>query len=82
MAIESSDHPSTVELTNSALFQRTKRCLAKDRRALKRARPAARVDLGSFYVVDLRTNRVAQTHVDLMALARELGLVQPWEGVP
>jgi hypothetical protein len=37
--------------------------------------------LGHYYIVNLRENRIARTHVDVEALAREMGLLKPWEEI-
>jgi hypothetical protein len=38
-----------------------------------------RTDLGDWYVVDLRTNAVAASHIDLEGWARDAGLLQDYE---
>ena len=40
---------------------------------------AVEVDVGRYFVVDLKRNVVAYSDVDLEQLGRELGVLQPWE---
>jgi hypothetical protein len=64
-----------------AVIQRINRKLRPDK-TLKASRgEPARLDVGAFYVVDHRTNAIQQRDVDLEALARELGVLKPWEEV-
>jgi hypothetical protein len=65
-----------------ALVQRIDRKLAQQEQALKKARSAAmREELGPYYIVSWRFNRVEVTNVDPVALAKELGLLREWEEV-
>lgn len=69
-----------VPVTTRALVQRINRALAKDEEQLRKARTAqTAAAVGDFYVVDLRRNVVAYQHVDLEALGRKLGVLQPYE---
>jgi len=65
-----------------ALIQRISRKLAKDERLLKRSRGARTVqNLGDYYLIDVNRNLVVDHQVDPEALARELGVIAPWEKV-
>jgi hypothetical protein len=68
-------------VSERALFARIDRALKKDGATLRRCRPDSRrhSEVGTFYVVDLRRNRVRHKDVDLEALAREMGALKDWE---
>jgi hypothetical protein len=72
-----------IPVTMRALIQRINRKLAADDEKIVAARnERVRMDYGDWYVVDTRTHRGANsTHVDPKALARELGVLKPWEQV-
>jgi hypothetical protein len=72
-----------IPVTMRALIQRINRKLAADDERIVAARnERVRTDFGEWYVVDTRTHRGANsTHVDPEALARELGVLKPWEQV-
>ena len=65
-------------VTERALAQRINRALAKEGQALHANRSTER-DIGGWYIVDLRHNRIEATHVELETLGRELGVMKPWE---
>ena len=66
-----------------ALTGRINRTLAADGKALRKLRHGERArgfkPVGHYYVVDMRTSGIVQTHVDLEAFARELGVLAPHE---
>jgi len=69
-----------VPVTRRALIQRINRIiLAAGSEQLKSARGQAAATLGHYYIVDLKRNSVARKDVDVTALAREMGVLQPWE---
>jgi hypothetical protein len=69
-----------VPVTTRALTQRINRKLRDDDRMVKPSRgERARADLGDFYVLDFKKNAVLQKNIDLGALGRELGALQPFE---
>jgi hypothetical protein len=71
-----------VPVTKRALIQRVNRALAKDGEQLKATKGAqAQLDLGEFYVVDVSLNAVSRKDVDLEKLARELGVLKPYEAL-
>jgi len=71
-----------VPLGERALIQRINRKLAKDGQVLKKLRGERwRTDLGEYYVVDLANNALKTWHVDLVAFAKELQVISPWEEV-
>jgi hypothetical protein len=70
----------TVPVTTRALIQRINRKLAPQYRQLKVARGEKwRNEVGDYCILDADRNIVAETHVDVVALARELGAMQAWE---
>ena len=62
-----------------ALIGRINRSLAADGKALRKLRHGERArcfkPVGHHYVVDTWTSGIVQTHVDLAAFARELGVL-------
>lgn len=63
-----------------AVHARVKRHEAKAQRLLSaQRRRVLHEQLGDYYIVDTKTGVVVETHVDLEAKARELGLLKPWE---
>ena len=71
-----------VPVSQRALIQRINRALAKENEALKAARSERdRQQLGNYFVIDLHRNTVQAQHVDLEALARELGVLKPYEAL-
>jgi hypothetical protein len=72
---------ATVPITFRALQQRLNRHLAKSDAILKKARGRYATQVGAWYVVNGRVNRVEQCHVEPVALARELGVLAAWETV-
>ena len=69
-----------VPITMRALVQRINRALPRSKR-LKIARDDKRELLGNYYIVDANFGAVVQMHVDVEALARELGCLERWEKV-
>jgi len=71
-----------VPVTRRALIQRVNRALAKDGEQLKATKGTqAQLDLGDFYVIDISGNSVSRKDVDLEKLARELGVLKPYEAL-
>ena len=69
-----------VRVTKRALIQRVNRKLQKKNAVIKRARNKEATDrLGEFYEVNLKTESVSQTHVDLEVLASQLDILRGWE---
>ena len=72
----------TVPVTMRSLVQRINRKIATDREMLKIPRDATlQQQLGEFYVLELRFNGIVRKDVDPEEFARELGVLQPWEGL-
>jgi hypothetical protein len=70
--------PLLIPLTQRALYQRLARALARSGRTLRKTRAApARSAIGDYYVVD--RNGIVAHHVDLVQLAREIGVLQSYE---
>ena len=69
------------QISRRALVTRINRALAKQGQALRRCRQSSRwhPDLGDYYAVDLGRNGIVDTHVDLVAKGRELGVLRPSE---
>jgi hypothetical protein len=69
-----------VAVSMRALIQRINRKLYADDEALKTARSEGmRQQLGDYYIVDWRINGVMHHDVDPVVLARELGVLKPYE---
>ena len=72
-------------ITQSALRLRLKRHLAKRGEALVANRsPRTAAHHGHYMVIDTETNEASRTHLelyDLVALAREVGAIKPFEAV-
>ena len=64
-------------LSRRALLARLTRALEAQGRKLHKASVTQRGELGDYFVTDGRT--VVAHHVNLAELARELGVVEPWE---
>lgn len=70
-----------VPVTESALLQRLRRHLARQGEYFHVTRgSASNSDLGYYYTVD-QFNAVARSHIQPEALARDLGLLKPYESV-
>jgi hypothetical protein len=70
-----------VQITERALLARVNRKLNHDGERLKSC-PASRAsysELGDYYIVDLGRNTITAQHVDLLALALDLGCIKPYE---
>ena len=65
-------------ISESALFSRINRRLEKEDQALRMTAHSSRwfTDTGRFYIVDLHTNFIITSHVDLQQLGRELGVLK------
>ncbi len=82
-----------MQITERALVQRINRKLApkaEDPRSHKRLCKSKGFydgplkhfnELGEFYVLDLGTNTVERTDVDIVELAKELNALAPWEAL-
>lgn len=70
-----------VPITEKALYQRINRKLRSQGKVLKRARGRVEKTLGQYYVVNVERNFVAQQDVDIVELARELGVMAAWESL-
>jgi hypothetical protein len=71
-----------VPVGERALLQRINRKLAQKDAVLKKLRGDHYLhELGSYYIVNYRFNRIEATAVDPVAFARELMVLAPWEEV-
>jgi hypothetical protein len=76
-----------VPISRRALEQRINRALAHEGEKLLKTNPRARTgggwplthELGDYYTIDMRQNRVTRTHLKLKAYAEELGVLDGWE---
>jgi hypothetical protein len=66
-----------LDVSTRALVQRINRRLKPDNERVKSGRRYA----GQYYVIDFARNWVTSENVDLEALGRELGALEPWEKV-
>jgi hypothetical protein len=72
--------PLKLPVSRAALMGRINRKLAAEMQKLKVPRSDRwRSDLGDYYIVDEHRNTIEAAHVDPVALARELGVLKPWE---
>jgi hypothetical protein len=72
-----------VPVSLRAIVQRLNRHLKPTEATLKKARGRyALAQFGAYYILNWRCNTVEQSHVDPAALAREAGVLKPWEYVP
>lgn len=69
-----------VPVTSRALIQRINRAMRKneDDRVVKKTR-GRKPSVGEFYVLNTRGNWVDFPDVDLVELAKEYEVIQPWE---
>ena len=73
-------HGIITAVSRQAVIKRINRALAKEDEALRTTRGDRwRIDLGDHYLLNLRTNAIAATHVDPEELGRELGVLKRWE---
>jgi hypothetical protein len=69
-----------VLVSKPALMARVNRRLARDGQVLRASRSAgSRLDLGDYYIVNVNGNYLEAQHIDLVVLARELGVLKPYE---
>ncbi len=70
----------TAPVTTKAITARINRKLKPDFKMLRKTRGRImQSNFGQFHVIDLRRNRILDTHVDLEAYARELGVMRGYE---
>ena len=70
------------QISRRALILRINRRLAADGRALKATRTEAdRESMGDFFIVELERGRIVSANIDPIALAKELGVLKPYEQV-
>jgi hypothetical protein len=68
-----------IPLTQRALTQRISRALARDGKTLRKTRAApARDRVGDFFIIN-DNGGIVMHHVDLVQLARDLGVLQSYE---
>jgi hypothetical protein len=73
---------SKIPISKRALMQRLNRRLAAEGEKLLTARGTqAMLDLGEFYTIDVGRNMICRKAVDPAALARQLGVLKPYEEV-
>lgn len=71
-----------VPVSERALVQRVNRKLAPEREVVKKARgQRMQMEAGTFYRIDLQRNFLVESDVDLEALGRDLGVLNPWESL-
>lgn len=69
-----------VPVTERALVQRINRALRDQGEVLKKSRGTqAFLDVGEFYILDIRGNFVAHMNVDIAELGRTLGILKDYE---
>ncbi len=69
-----------VPISERALIARINRKLKPDSERLKKLRgDRGLMDLGRYYIIDLKNGLLTQANVDLEETARSMGVLQPWE---
>jgi hypothetical protein len=68
-----------VPVTEGLVFKRLRRMLRAEGKDLKRARVGQVAELGRFYIVSAKG--LVAKDVDVQAMAKDAGLIQPWEAV-
>ncbi len=72
-------------LTRRALLLRVNRKLQEEGAQVRKTRPRGSgpatydPNLGEFFRIDLKTETIAATHIDLEGLGRKLGVLRAWE---
>lgn len=73
---------ATIRVTLRAVIARINRALAHGREVLRTTRgERSRHELGDHYILDWNYNLITHTHVDPETLARDLGVLKPYEVV-
>jgi hypothetical protein len=71
-----------LQISKRALIVRINRRLASRDMVLKVARGARmHLDVGHYYVLNVRRNAIVRSRVSLEQLAQELDALQPWEDI-
>ena len=71
---------SKMKISQRALLQRLNRKLADEKLIVKKTRGEKLVrEVGNYFLLDLHRNRIAEKDVDLPAMGRERGGLEPWE---
>jgi hypothetical protein len=72
-----------IPIGERALLQRVNRALADQSRKVFRCKKnsATYAQLGDFYQVDSNRKQAVETHIDLVAIAKKLGCLKPWESL-
>lgn len=74
--------PARVPVTERAMAQRLNRVLKEEDLTLKKSRgERALIELGDWYIVNYRYNRIIEKDVDIEDLGRERGVLAKWESV-
>ena len=69
-----------MKITERALLQRLNRKLAGEDLIVKKTRAGRFAqELGEYFLLDFNHNRIVGKDVDLAAIGRERGVLQPWE---
>jgi len=69
-----------IPVSKRAVIQRINRKLAPSREMLKAARgERLRQQVGDYYLIDIRANAVLRHNVDIVEMARGLGVLMGWE---
>jgi hypothetical protein len=71
-----------VPLSPRAVIQRINRALLKQGEVLRASRGwRAQMDVGHYFLVDIDKNFIVRKDVDLERMAKELGVLKPYEKV-
>lgn len=73
---------SIATISEAALLMRIDRFLSPLNQKVRKARgDYAKSSLGEYYLVDVDRNVILETHVQIEAMARRLGVLESWENV-
>ncbi|MCC6297378.1 MAG: hypothetical protein IT469_11795 [Pseudomonadales bacterium] len=70
-----------IKVSPGTVIKRINRRLDADERLRVNRSVRATIDLGQYYIHDVRLNIPVEVHVDLEETARELGAIRDWETV-
>ena len=72
--------PKLVPVRIRAVVGRVNRLLAKEGTVLKKTKgETAREGVGEYYILDLNSNSIRKSNIDLEKTARDLGALAEWE---
>lgn len=70
-----------VPVSKRALIQRINRVLSHDKRILKITRDSLKPVFGDYYIIDLETNDISETNINLEKFGRKIKALRKWEAL-